>query len=182
MLGQIISKMAGVHHADVVIDMPAQQGFGAAMARPTATVNIVMQSDSRRGETPGRGGRRAGQWRGLRVTPRDVTIIDANLGRQFTVKNADEMGGSEAMELVQAAGAVRPRQDRQPAELYPRGDHRHQRGMEPILKRTSEAVGYEKSEPLLKEESDDRDRHSPRGRGVPGGALQRGPDHRERGR
>ncbi len=101
LLGQIISKMAGVHQADVVIDMPAQQGFGAAMAHATATVNMVMQPGSHVEKHLAEAAGLLNMGAVAGSASQDVTIIDANLGRQFNVKNADDLGGSEAMELVQ---------------------------------------------------------------------------------
>jgi flagellar M-ring protein FliF len=90
-LSQIIGKMVGVRSADVLIDLPRNEGFGATHVRPSASVNVVMRGGNTVNKhlTQAIAGMVSGAISDMK--PEDVVIIDANQGRQYTVKK--EAGG-----------------------------------------------------------------------------------------
>jgi flagellar biosynthesis/type III secretory pathway M-ring protein FliF/YscJ len=96
-LSQIIAKMKGVHSADVMISRPESTGFGKTYVRPSASVNVVMRSGSLNNRMVQA---IAGLVSGAEaeMQPQDVVVIDANLGRQFTVKDADDVMPGETLE------------------------------------------------------------------------------------
>lgn len=96
-LGQFIGKMAGVHSAQVIIAMPLERGFGVTHVRPSASVNVLMKPGKRVDKNLVDA--IAGWVRGAvaEMRPQDVTIIDANLGRSFTVADEDQILPGEAI-------------------------------------------------------------------------------------
>jgi len=99
-LGQFIAKMNGVQSAQVIISMPKERGFGATHVRPSASVSVLMQK-GRRVDKP-LVDAIAGWVRGAvaEMRPQDVTVIDANLGRVFTVADKDDVIPGEMMAQV----------------------------------------------------------------------------------
>lgn len=99
-LQAMIELAPGVRSAMVKISYPREHGFGATHIRPTAAVSIQMESDRQLGKEYGRSV--AGLISGAvaEMTPLDVVIIDANRGRQFTVKSEADMLPGETLELV----------------------------------------------------------------------------------
>ena len=85
-LAAIISKMNGVKQADVMISSPQQPGFGETHVRTSTSVNVVM--DPRHRVTKPLVVAITGLVTGAyaAMAPQDVVVIDANRGRQFTVK------------------------------------------------------------------------------------------------
>jgi flagellar M-ring protein FliF len=100
-LGEVISRMAGVRNAVVMIDMPQREGFGATHVKPSASVNVVMDGSSRVNthlvESI------AGWVSGAiaELEPSRVVVIDANSGRQFTGKNQNDFAAGESFEDIQ---------------------------------------------------------------------------------
>jgi flagellar M-ring protein FliF len=97
-LAEIIRKMAGVRNADVMIATPEHTGFGRTHVRPSASVNVVMEGRStlNKGMVEAIAGLVAGAI--AEMQPQDVVVIDANQGRQFTVKTADDVLPGETLE------------------------------------------------------------------------------------
>jgi flagellar M-ring protein FliF len=103
-LAQVITKMKGVRGADVVISIPQNSGFGRTHVKPSASVNVVMQS--------GRMNRQlveaiAGLVSGAvaEMSPREVVVIDAVDGRAHRVGDPDELNSDQLMaNLVQIEG------------------------------------------------------------------------------
>lgn len=100
-LSSIVGKMRGVKSADVVISMPEDVGFGKTFVRPTAAVNVVMQGGSRvdNNLVSAVAGLVSGAV--AEMQPQDVVVIDAGIGRQFTVKSEQDFGSSDAVEQMQ---------------------------------------------------------------------------------
>lgn len=96
-LGQFIAKMAGVQTAQVIIAMPLERGFGVSHVRPSASVNVLMKPGKRVDKNLVDA--IAGWVRGAvaEMRPQDVTVIDANLGRSFTVADEDQILPGEAI-------------------------------------------------------------------------------------
>lgn len=99
-LQAMIELTPGVRSALVKISYPREHGFGATHIRPTAAVSIQMEADRQLGKEYGRSV--AGLISGAvaEMTPPDVVVIDANRGRQFTVKSEADMLPGETLELV----------------------------------------------------------------------------------
>jgi flagellar M-ring protein FliF len=100
-LNRIIGKMRGVDEAEVIISRPQSTGFDASYHRPSASVNVVVNSgrvnqdlaDSIAGLVSGAV---------AEMKPEDVTVIDAVAGQPFHVRDQDHMATSDYLELVQA--------------------------------------------------------------------------------
>lgn len=100
-LGKIIGKMKDVHSADVIVSMPENKGFGATFVRPSASVTMLMRGSGsvNRKLVEAVAGLVSGAVAGMQSS--DVVVIDANQGRQFTVKSPDDFsGGGDTLETV----------------------------------------------------------------------------------
>lgn len=99
-LAAIISKMNGVNQADVMVSEPPQPGFGDTHVTPTASVNVVMEP--RRQVTRPLVNAIAGLVSGAfaRMRPQDVVVIDANRGRQFTVKDESDLAPEDSLAYI----------------------------------------------------------------------------------
>lgn len=100
-LASIVAKMQGVGTADVVISLPEDTGFGKHFVRPSGAVTITMKGNARvdRNLVQAVAGLVAGAV--AEMKPEDVVVIDANHGRQHTVKNQGEFDSDAEMEMVQ---------------------------------------------------------------------------------
>lgn len=164
-LGQIIAKMNGVRSADVMLSPAERQSFGSPTARPSASVNLVMTGgrkvDKRLVEAVA--GLISGSVSGMK--PQDVVVIDANVGRQFTVKDSADSAPGETEELFHAK------------EVYAREKIAEALGYIPgviiavniksdatITRHTDETV-YEKSQPIKSEFTREHDRREASGGG-----------------
>lgn len=167
-LSTIASKMKGVDHADVFIAKPDEIGFGTTYVKPTASVNVMMKNrkplDKQMAQAI------AGLVAGAiaEMEPADVTVIDANFGRQFSGIDDGLVLPSETFEfllaqenhyrskIIEALGyipgvrvAVNVRND-------------------PMLRKDTETFAYEKAERLTSQESEDIERKTVADRGEPG--------------
>jgi flagellar M-ring protein FliF len=99
-LSRVLEKMQGVRSANVVIDMPQDQGFGQTHVQPSASVSVTLDGGERMGDE--RIAAIAGLVSGsvAEMTPQNVTIIDANRGQQYTVNDPAEAQASDLRELV----------------------------------------------------------------------------------
>jgi flagellar M-ring protein FliF len=100
-LGAIIGKMKGVRSADVIIATPEDVGFGKNFTRPSGSVSVVMQGSGRVGKPLVEAIAGLVASAVAEMTPQDVVVIDANIGRQFTVKNEDDIPPDTTIELMQ---------------------------------------------------------------------------------
>jgi len=99
-LGSVISAYPWVRQSTVIISRPRKLGFGATYARPTASVNVVMATgrlDQKKVDAL------AGFVSGAvaEMRPQDVTVIDAAIGRQWKVRDAEDLIASDHLENVQ---------------------------------------------------------------------------------
>ncbi|MCE9592231.1 MAG: hypothetical protein K8S99_17130 [Planctomycetes bacterium] len=99
-LGQIIGKMVGVRSADVMLAMPEHKGFGDTHVRPSASVNMLMRGSGQvnRKLVEAVAGLVSGSVAGMQ--PQDVVVIDANQGKQFTVKSANDFAPGDNLENI----------------------------------------------------------------------------------
>jgi len=99
-LSRIVSSMRGVAGAKVIISQPRETGFDMTHHRPSASVNVEMNSGSLNQKVADA---IAGLVSGAvaEMMPEDVTVIDAVAGRQFRTNGSDEMVPSDFLELVQ---------------------------------------------------------------------------------
>lgn len=88
-LSQIIAKMVNVRAADVILATPEDKGFGATHRRPSGSVNVLMKGSNviNKKLVEAIAGLVAGAM--AEMKPEDVVVIDANQGRQYTVKKQD---------------------------------------------------------------------------------------------
>ena len=175
-LGQIIGKMRGVRSASVMLSMPEHQGFGATHVRPSASVNVVLNGrgrvDKRMVEAV------AGLVGGAvaEMAPQDVVVIDANHGRQFTVKSADDVLPGEALELV---GQLEQRYREKIDEVLgyiPGVIVAVNVKVDPVHTKRVEEFAYEESEPLKSEFSRETERRDITDAGEPGARPNTGLD------
>jgi len=99
-LGNVLEKMQGVRAANVVIDMPEDQGFGQTQVKPSASVSVTMGGRERLGRDNVRA--IAGLVSGAvaEMSPQDVVVIDAERGQQHTVDDPGSALPGKARELV----------------------------------------------------------------------------------
>ena len=167
-LGRVISKMSGVKSASVMLAMPKRQGFGASHVRPGASVNVLM------------GGRKrvdkslveaiAGLVSGAvaEMQPQDVVVIDANRGRQFTVKSKDDLAPGETLELTQQLEQRYREKISEALSYIPGLIVAVNARVDPVLSKHVEEFGYEESEPLKSEFTKETQRQNTRTAGEPG--------------
>ena len=100
-LSQVISKMVGVRSADVIIDSPEDKGFGRTHFRPSASVNVVMSGSTRMNRRLADAITSLVAGANPPMQPRDVVVVDANIGKQFRGKGSDDLDPGEQMAYVQ---------------------------------------------------------------------------------
>lgn len=175
-LGQIVSKMVGVRSASVMLSMPERQGFGATYVRPTASVNVIMggskRADKRLVEAI------AGLVSGAvaEMIPQDVVVIDANHGRQFTVKSPDDVLPGEAMELVHQLEQWHREKITQVLSYIPGVIIAIHVSVDPVHTKRIEEYNYEQTEPLKSEFNRETERRDMATAGEPGARPNTGLD------
>ncbi|MEM7626402.1 MAG: hypothetical protein AAF333_12470 [Planctomycetota bacterium] len=99
-LNAVARKFKGVRSADVVISLPERVGFGRTSVRPSASVAVTMNGSQAvdKNLVASLAGLVSGAVAELR--PQDVVVLDANLGRQHTVSDPDDVIPTEVIELV----------------------------------------------------------------------------------
>lgn len=99
-LNAIARKFKGVRSAEVVISLPERVGFGRTSVRPSASVTVTMNGSQAvdKNLVASLAGLVSGAVAELR--PQDVVVLDANLGRQHTVSDPDDIIPTEVIELV----------------------------------------------------------------------------------
>lgn len=99
-LGRIINAFKGVHSATVVIDAPEEVGFGVTHTLPSATVSTVMKGGAKLNQKMAE--TIAGVVSGAvaKMTPQQVTVVDASTGTQYTVKDEEEYGPQESLVII----------------------------------------------------------------------------------
>lgn len=100
-LASVIRRMPGVGHATVIISVAEKKGFGTTHTRPTAAVNVVMKTGKLdQKNVDAIAGLVSGATAGM--TPQDVSVIDATAGRQWKVRDPDEVIPSDYLEYLRA--------------------------------------------------------------------------------
>lgn len=167
-LGQVIAKMRGVRSADVMISMPEEKGFGKTVVRPSASVNVMMQSGSPidRRMVEAIAGLVSGAVAGMR--PTDVVVIDAHLGRQFTAKSEQDMAPGETLEHIDQIEQYHRRKISELLAYIPGVIVAVNVQTDPVQQRKVEEFTYETSEPLKTEFSRETERKDSSESGAPG--------------
>jgi flagellar M-ring protein FliF len=99
-LSAIVRKMRSVHDAKVIISEPRDTGFGATHKQPSASVNVQMATGAMNEKlADAMAGLVAGAV--AELTPENVTVIDAEAGRQFRKRDNKQLVPSDFLELVQ---------------------------------------------------------------------------------
>jgi len=159
-LGQIIAKMNNVKSADVFLSVPEKKGFGETHVRPTASVNVVMKSrhNVNKRLTEAIAGLVSGAV--AEMQPRDVVVVDANNGQQFTIGNEDEMAPGESMELLVAQENRYRRKIEQVLNYIPGVKIAVNVKADAVMRKDIQEFEYGKTEPLLMQESKEIERKS----------------------
>lgn len=175
-LGQIIGKMVGVKSASVMLSMPEKQGFGTSYVRPSASVNVMMLPTKRVGKQLVEA--IAGLVSGAiaEMTSQDVVVIDANRGRQFTVKSPEDVLPGEALELVQQLEHRYREKVNQVLSYIPGVIIAVNARVDPVHTKRIEEYNYEESEPLKSEYSRETERQDKSTSGEPGARPNTGLD------
>jgi len=175
-LGQIVGKMVGVRSASVMLSMPEKTGFGATYVRPTASVNVVMSTRKRvdKGLVEAIAGLVSGAV--AEMIPQDVVIIDANRGRQFTVKNADDVLPGETLELIQQLERRYREKVSEVLSYIPGVIISVNAQVDPVHTKRIEEYAYEASEPIRSEFSRETERQDKTNAGEPGARPNTGLD------
>jgi flagellar biosynthesis/type III secretory pathway M-ring protein FliF/YscJ len=167
-LSAIASKMKGVEHADVFIAKPDDIGFGTTFVKPTASVNVMMLHrkplDKQMAQAI------AGLVAGAiaELEPGDVTVIDANFGRQFSGIDDGEIAPSETFEFLKAQENHYRTKIIEALGYIPGVRVAVNVRNDPMLRKDTETFAYEKSERLTSQESEDIERKTVADRGEPG--------------
>ena len=166
-LGQIISKMGGVRSASVMLSTPQKQGFGATFVRPSGSVNVVMGSRKRvdKALVEAIAGLVSGAIAEMR--PQDVVVVDANRGRQFTVKSQDDVLPSETIELVHHLEHRYREKISQLLSYIPNVIVAVNVQIDPMKSKRVEQYDYEPSEPLKSEFTREAQRQDVQNAGEP---------------
>lgn len=158
-LSQIIGKMNGVHSADVILSPVEKVGFGSTYNRPSASVTVVLNSGGSLDKKLGTAvaGLVAGSVAGMK--PQDVIVIDANNGRQFTVKDQNEFAPGESDEILQAKEAyVRRKIEDALAYISPRAIVAVNVRQDSVTGRRVEKTEYASSENIKSEKTREQER------------------------
>jgi len=175
-LGKIISKMVGAHSASVMLSMPEKRGFGAVYVRPSASVNVVMAGRKRvnKGLVEAIAGLVSGAV--AELSAQDVVVIDANRGRQFTVKSPNDVLPGETLELVQQHEHRYREKIAQVLGYIPGVIIAVNVRIDPVHTKRVEEYAYEESEPLKSEFSRETERRDISNAGEPGARPNTGLD------
>ncbi len=168
-LGIIIGRVQGVERADVFIAQPQDVGFGSTYVKPTASVNLTMKK--RRPVDKKLAQAVAALVAGsiAELMPGDVTIIDANFGRQFSGKDDNgNIAPSETFEFLKAQEAHYRTKIIETLGYIPGVRVAVNVRNDPVLRKDIQTYAYEKSERLTMQESKDLERKSMSDRGEPG--------------
>ena len=175
-LSQIVGKMVGVRSASVLLSMPDKQGFGATYVRPSASVNIVMRGSKRVDK------RLVDAAAGLvsgaiaEMEPQDVVVVDANHGRQFTVKSPNDILPGETLELVQQLEQRYRDKITEVLGYIPGVIIAVNVRIDPVRTKRIEEYNYEETEPLKTEFTREIERRDTQDSGEPGARPNTGLD------
>ncbi|MEL7087504.1 MAG: hypothetical protein AAGL98_03540 [Planctomycetota bacterium] len=99
-LNGVARKLKGVRSAEVVVSLPERVGFGRTSVRPSASVTVTMNGAQAVDKNLVASVAALVSGAVAELRPQDVVVIDANLGRQHTVSDPDDIIPTEVIELV----------------------------------------------------------------------------------
>ena len=152
-LSALVSKMAGVKAATVMVSMPEEQGFGRSAPKPTASVTVFMKSRSSVDKplVAAIAGLVAGANSPMKV--QDVVVVDALNGRSLTT------GSDEELLPATALAHIRENEDRYRSKIEDSLSYITGRvvsvtvQIDPKIHSNSENWDYNKNQPLVSETS-----------------------------
>lgn len=155
-LAAIVGKMRDVRSADVVISMPEDAGFGRSFVRPSAAVTVQMNAGQRvdKNLVHAVAGLVAGAV--AEMQPQDVVVIDAGVGRQFTVKSEADFGSDEMYEQVLRMEQYHRDKIQDHLRYIPNVMVAVNVQIDHTLNRMQESWKYEQTEPLRRERDEER--------------------------
>jgi flagellar M-ring protein FliF len=150
-LGQLLARMEGVRHADVQLSIPDDRGFGSAAPKPTASVALEMQGRAavNKGLVEAVAGLVAGA--NSPMLPQDVTVVDTNHGRSWTVGSPLDALPSTTLEMLKTLEDHFREKIDSTLSYIDRRIINVTVQIDPTVISKINKTAYEKSEPLLSE-------------------------------
>lgn len=167
-LGLIIAKMKDVQSADVMVSMPAKEGFGKSHVRPTASVNVVMRGGVyvSRTQVEAIAGLVSGAFSPM--LSQAVVVIDANRGRQHTAKDENDVPPGDTLEHLKLVEAHRKQKIENVLDHIPNVIVAVNVLTDSILRKNVEQYEYQSDDQLASEKTKDMSRTKTANRGEPG--------------
>ncbi|QQE11189.1 hypothetical protein JD969_17070 [Planctomycetota bacterium] len=168
-LGDSVEQMIGIESATVLIGRPANEGFGATLTKPTASVSVKLSGRNKKlgkEQVAAIANHVAGAI--AKLEPQEVSITDLTNGRVYHVGRDDEVDPSEVY------AQVRREEDDLRDKIY--GVVSHIPGVrvevsiktDKIARKESNKYVYDKNGSIIKEESETMSRKNVSKSGAPG--------------
>ncbi len=167
-LGLILAQFKDVRSANVMVSMPAKEGFGKSHVRPTASVNVVMKGRTRVSRTlvEAVAGMVSGAFAPMR--PEAVVVIDANHGRQYTAKDENDVPPGDTLEHLKMVEAHHKQKIESVLDHIPNVIVAVNVLTDSILRKSVEQFEYQEDDQLATETSKEMTRRQVADRGEPG--------------
>lgn len=150
-VANIIRRMDGVKSAEVVIDMPSREGFGATYVDPTASVAITTQGRGINHKQMVEAVAALVSGTVAKMSPTDVKVIID--GRMFKVNDVNNMLPSETLEYVHNVEQYHQRKIGELLSYIPGVRVAVNVRVDQVSRKSSEEFEYDRSQPLESEET-----------------------------
>jgi flagellar biosynthesis/type III secretory pathway M-ring protein FliF/YscJ len=167
-LGAIVSTFKGVRSAQVMASMPEKEGFGTTHVMPSASVNVEMQGRGQVSKSLVKAvaGLVSGAF--ARLRPSEVVVIDANAGRQHTMKDPMEVPPGETLENLQKVEAYHKAKIENFLRNIPNVIIAVNVQTDSVLRKQTEGWTYQPEDQLQRELNEERIKKQKSDRGEPG--------------
>lgn len=167
-LSLAIGKMAGAQSAQVIISMPKERGFGHNHVPPSASVSVLMQTGKRVDKPLVEAIASFVSGAVAEMSPQNVSVIDANLGRVHTIANKDDVVPGEAMAQVVQLEAYHRGKIMEVLSYIPGVIVAVNVRTDPVLKKTTRTVAYQDKQGIAREYSREMNSREVQNSGEPG--------------
>ncbi|MCC7205448.1 MAG: hypothetical protein IT441_10240 [Phycisphaeraceae bacterium] len=167
-LGRVINRMKDVRSAQVVLDMPQNQGFAQTHRQPSASVFVELKPGRSLNQTLVTG---IASWVSgaiAELEKQDVKVVDAATGRAFEVLPEDQIQPSQTLELVQVQERAVRDKILQTLAYIPGVIVAVNVRIDPTRSEEVESYAYEKNEPMTSDSSREEERKTASDAGEPG--------------